>query len=625
MEDKKEEIMKETEEKMAEQPEETSPKAENLGESQEDTPGVAEDQGQANDTEKAAESEKVEEPTEEPAVEEPVIEEANTEAPEENQDVDDEAAAADDSDTLTPIDTALEEDVTEEERSQHLNPEDYGSTIDLNGDLDDEDDDDDDSQPKVVGTTFDGPKKKAKIASKDKGKKNGLIITGVILGILLAIYLGGAYFYTAHFFPNTNMNGYDASNKTVADTEAMIKQNEADYVLTLTERGGATETITATAIDLKYLEDGKLETLLGEQVPWQWPAKLFGGENANMQEAFTYNQDKLSAVIAALKVVSNPSVTKAANAYPVYKDKAVTVVPEVKGNEVDVDAFTKAVQKAIATGTTTLDMDGGGCYVTPLTADSKEVLAAKQTMEKYCKAVITYTFGDAKEVVDAATIGSWLVMDDAMKVSVDEDKVAQYLSDLADKYDTVGSAHNFTTSGGSQITVSGGNYGWSINEVEERAEILTILEAGQPVTREPVYVSTALSRDPSNDIGNTYVEISLSAQTMWLYVNGSLVVSTPVVTGCVADGHGTPSGVYSIAYKAEGVTLKGDGYASFVNYWMPFDTSTGNGIHDADGWRGSYGGDIYYSGGSHGCVNTPYSATSTIYNNISDGDPVVVY
>ena len=49
-------------------------------------------------------------------------------------------------------------------------------------------------------------------------------------------------------------------------------------------------------------------------------------------------------------------------------------------------------------------------------------------------------------------------------------------------------------------------------------------------------------------------------------------------------------------------------------------------MHDADTWRyGVYGGNIYTYNGSHGCVNLPYSAAETIYNNIEAGIPVICY
>jgi lipoprotein-anchoring transpeptidase ErfK/SrfK len=55
---------------------------------------------------------------------------------------------------------------------------------------------------------------------------------------------------------------------------------------------------------------------------------------------------------------------------------------------------------------------------------------------------------------------------------------------------------------------------------------------------------------------------------------------------------------------------------------MPF--YEGQGLHDAD-WRGSFGGSIYRSNGSHGCVNLPPWAAAEIYNNISAGTAILIY
>ena len=57
---------------------------------------------------------------------------------------------------------------------------------------------------------------------------------------------------------------------------------------------------------------------------------------------------------------------------------------------------------------------------------------------------------------------------------------------------------------------------------------------------------------------------------------------------------------------------------------MPF--YGGVGIHDADSWRGSsYGGTIYQTSGSHGCINTPTANAAVIYENIEIGTPIVCY
>ena len=108
---------------------------------------------------------------------------------------------------------------------------------------------------------------------------------------------------------------------------------------------------------------------------------------------------------------------------------------------------------------------------------------------------------------------------------------------------------------------------------------------------------------------------------MWFFKNGKLIVDTPVVTGTkyVND---TPKGYFSMYQRATDTVLTGPGYASPVDYWMAF--CGGCGIHDAS-WRSSFGGSIYTYNGSHGCVNTPYNAVRTIYNNTTYGTPVIVY
>lgn len=107
-----------------------------------------------------------------------------------------------------------------------------------------------------------------------------------------------------------------------------------------------------------------------------------------------------------------------------------------------------------------------------------------------------------------------------------------------------------------------------------------------------------------------------------VYKNGSLVVQGDVVTGNVSENDATPAGVYRLKYKERNATLKGQGYSSPVSYWMPFNG--GIGIHDAN-WRSVFGGEIYKTGGSHGCVNSPYDLAKTVFENIDAGTPVVCY
>ena len=211
-------------------------------------------------------------------------------------------------------------------------------------------------------------------------------------------------------------------------------------------------------------------------------------------------------------------------------------------------------------------------------------------------------------------------MSDGEQVSIDPDQAALYVKSLASKYNTAYKKRSFATSYGQNVEVSG-FYGWRINQSEETRELMGILEAGESVTREPVYLQTAASHDVP-DYGSTYAEVNLTAQHLIFYKDGQKVMESDFVSGNVSRGHTTPPGIFSITYKQRDAVLKGEGYASPVKFWMPFNG--GIGFHDAS-WRSSFGGSIYKSGGSHGCVNMPYDKAKELFENVYAGMPVICY
>lgn len=58
-------------------------------------------------------------------------------------------------------------------------------------------------------------------------------------------------------------------------------------------------------------------------------------------------------------------------------------------------------------------------------------------------------------------------------------------------------------------------------------------------------------------MGNTYAEVNLTTQHMYYVKDGHIALETDVVTGNPNKGNATPTGVYSLAYKAKDQTLKG--------------------------------------------------------------------
>ena len=121
----------------------------------------------------------------------------------------------------------------------------------------------------------------------------------------------------------------------------------------------------------------------------------------------------------------------------------------------------------------------------------------------------------------------------------------------------------------------------------------------------------------------TYVDVNIASQTMTLFVNGIPALSSPCVTGTPRNNRSTPTGAFYIMEKIPGKRLKGDTWDVWVDRWMRF-TSDSCGLHEAS-WRRKFGGNIYKSNGSHGCVNLPKDVAYKLYDMVAVGTPVIVH
>lgn len=125
----------------------------------------------------------------------------------------------------------------------------------------------------------------------------------------------------------------------------------------------------------------------------------------------------------------------------------------------------------------------------------------------------------------------------------------------------------------------------------------------------------------SSDNLDTYVDVDIANQTMTYYVNGEIAIQSPCVTG-TPGGNSTPKGNFVIKTKIPGKYLVGPTWNVWVDRWMRF---TGNcGLHDAS-WRSKFGGNIYKTDGSHGCVNLPKDVAYQLYDSVDIGTAVIVH
>lgn len=461
---------------------------------------------------------------------------------------------------------------------------------------------------------------KSKFMKLDKRKK-----AGVIAAVLVVVYLLISLFFQYHYFPGTKINGYSCGFHSVKKMKKTVGKTISNYKITLLERDGKKETITSDQVGLSFVDDGGLEQIKKNQKGYAWITALF--QENDYPEGMTFQVDETSYenTFNALNAFDEKQVVAPVDAYSQYdaSQNAYVIVDEVYGNTVKKKKFAAVLEQAMKEQQEEIDIEEVGCYKNPAyKKDSPEVLKSNTLLNRYVSTDIVYDFDDRTQELTGEKIHKWLSVTKEFKIKIDQEQVEKYVSNLAEKYDTVGVKREFTSIAGNHVTVEGGTYGWKIDQEAEVEKLIGQIKKGKQTKREPEYEHIAKSRKEF-DIGDTYVEVDLGSQHMWFYKDGKTLVSTPVVTGDVSKGRGTPTGVYYILYKTTDYTLTGQDYETKVDYWLPF-THMGVGIHDSS-WRNAYGGSIYTYDGSHGCVNTPKEAVKTIYNNIQSTYPVVVH
>ena len=528
----------------------------------------------------------------------------------------------------------LDEEDIETDEEDFLDEEDFPGAVetDLESENEEAEEESQEEEAPEIPDEEDGEEEETeeeKAYRKHKFRKKLAIVLGSIFGVLAVVYLGFAFFFSSHFMFFTTINGTDVTLKSVSQVEEYMRQQVADYTLTLEESDGDTEEISGSDISLEYVPGDELEKLVKGQKNFLWLKALWDHPELEARVGVKYDEDALARQIEGLACMDPENQVKSVNAHPEFKETQFEIVPEVVGTQINTEVFNEAIRTSIDGFQHTMDLSETGSYIQPaFVEDSPEVIEANKKMNEYLKAKITYDFDPETEVVDASVISQWVKVNDKMKVTFDKKAVKKYIGELADKYDTKGKSRKFTTATGNTVTVEGGAYGWKINQDEEYKALTENIKKGETVTREPKYSSRAASHG-AIDIGNTYAEVDLTNQRAYFIKNGKVVLDSPVVTGNPNKGNATPQGTDSLTYKTRNAVLRGDrlpdgsySYESPVKYWMPFNG--GIGFHDAS-WQSAFGGTRYKTHGSHGCINMPTDQAAKMYELISDGTPVVVH
>lgn len=432
----------------------------------------------------------------------------------------------------------------------------------------------------------------------------------------------GVLIFSFITLPNTYING---KNVSYASRESALEEAGEGFKLEVLGRDDRKLVINSKEIsyDAKIPKNASID-----QNPMLWPFNLLGltKDKLKFDYKINYDKDKLDDIIKESPLFTN--ITEPQDAGLVFKGDSFDIKEAVMGNKLDYGKVRAEIEKAITTDHKDIKLTDSYYENPTVLSDSKELKQLEEDAKKIEAMNIKFNFNG----FDIKLTGKDLVAmleQKGDKFTIDYDKLMDFMKKVADKTDTYGKDRKFKATGIGEIVVNPGVYGYLLDQAATGDEVLKLFNQRKSGDIEPIYERYGFERTKDGgDIGNTYIEVDLSRQHLWFYKNGELVVESPIVTGINQGGWQTNVGVGSILSKNTNQTLKGEDffggkYSTPVKYWMPIGWD-GEGFHDAD-WRYSFGGSIYQTDGSHGCLNLPPSVAEIIFNNVEIHTPVVVY
>lgn len=450
----------------------------------------------------------------------------------------------------------------------------------------------------------------------------------VFLLLCLVGYLAIVYFYKDVFMVNTWINGIYCTGKTVEEVNTeLLLQTKAPFI-TIINQNGATEVINMA--EMSYHEDytTSLQAQKNNQNVWKWPMYVLGKKDIQILPDRTWNEEALKQQVCDLELVQGE----------VPEALRVKIVMGEQGYELSDNLYQVLQPKILAeyvnnsfqNGEYTVEMTKSGAYLdmepTPNQAETRKQW---ERLQEFLDCGIVYDMGAEQIALTKDITSSFVLIDgngdfwlnDKGDFQVDSKGIETFVDELASMYNTVDTTLAFEATKGETVDVKYVTYGTEL-DVEAEKEYLKNAFAGRvKEIHVPTYLQEGYVRG-KNDIGDTYIEVDMGNQKLYAYKEGQLLLETDIVTGNMKRKWNTPEGINFIYNKQKKRVLRGPGYATPVDFWMPVKGSIG--LHDAD-WRKEFGGEIYLTNGSHGCVNIPPEIMPIIYEEYEIGTPVIMF
>ncbi len=436
-----------------------------------------------------------------------------------------------------------------------------------------------------------------KLLKLNDAKKKKLIVGLGSCLFLCLVYLIGFFYFSSHFLPHTSINGIEVSGLKADAANEKLKQIDP-YINVIEKSKNGKDTITEK-IELKRIrEDICFDSSgnLNKQNKLGWFASFFSTKDLICDKVSgSYQKAKILSLVKKLYCTDQNNIVYPEDATLSLNQGKISLLPAKDGSYIREDVAYEMVRQSIedlfaGQGCDTLDLTQN--YELPSLREDDPIFDEKrQEMEKILAKTVSFSLdGENSISLKAKEIGDLLKIENNTLV-INEDSLSSYIYSL------------FTENAGFSKSQLIGSLRKTL--LSDQDETIGTIE------REKVESSL--------------IDVSIKQQILRYYENDVLILTSPIVSGNGDITDATPQGHFYIRKMKPDSYLMGRDYLEHVDYWIGFDqTGRVYGLHDA-AWRNEFGGDIYLTDPSRGCVNMPIEKITQLYAYADLGDEVYIH
>lgn len=465
-----------------------------------------------------------------------------------------------------------------------------------------------------------------------KSFRNFLIgFGGAAVFAVMAFQLALGSWFAGKIYPGVSVAGIPVGGLTRFQAQELLAGKVSGYKVRL-QVGDKPFTITPQELGTHYdLNTTVDQAFAVGRDQWFLPLALTTPNTDDVSYAYQVNQHAKQAFINSIVTATGQAPVDAA---VVIQNGVPSAQPDKNGVAVSASDVENAIDHEISNVSgQPISLKPKVQYARIRTADVSPAVAQTKVL---LAVPVTINYQGQSFKPTPADMSGWIAYDKTapdqpagLVPKPSQDGIKFYLQSVAGHINKNPVNRKIRVENGVSSETQAGQDGIQLDQDSLAGQIAAAISSKQPLTvdapTKPVPFKTEYNRVISLDYGK-YIEINLSQQHLWVYQDHNVIYESPVTSGATGAGFGTVTGLFSIQAKQTNRNLNGYAigynYNVFVQYWMPF---YGNyGLHDAS-WRSSFGGQDFWRGGSHGCVNLPLATAAFLFDWSDVGTPVWIH